>query len=215
MSDRPPHPPWVNPPRVSSSGRPGPCITPSRVTWFMTTIRPMSGLLWLGGSVSGAEGVLLLDTSPAAGAVSRDDRTNHLQQGRLVDRVASIDLDRPGGRIALALVDDAVGIPDGRVVDEDVDVVLGREQGADVALQNEVGPHRSLDRLLHFGVGGVHKLAHALADRLLPVGEPADVLVDARIGVHAHHRAAGTSTRTASTWPVGVRKSLGHWAVTM
>ena len=27
-----PQPPWVNPPRVSSSGRPGPCITPSRVT---------------------------------------------------------------------------------------------------------------------------------------------------------------------------------------
>src|SRR6516165_7247968 len=30
-------PPWLKPPRVSSSGRPGDCITPSRVMWLITT----------------------------------------------------------------------------------------------------------------------------------------------------------------------------------
>src|SRR5579884_407579 len=34
-------PPWANPSRVSSSGRPGPCITPSSVTQFITTTLPM------------------------------------------------------------------------------------------------------------------------------------------------------------------------------
>ena len=101
-----------------------------------------------------------------------------------------------------------------------VDVVLGRKQGADVALQHEVRAHGSLDSLLDPGVCGVHQPAHLLADRLLPVGQPADVLVHPGIGAHAHHpavaaRALGTVTGTASTWPVGVRKSLGHCAVTM
>ena len=45
-------------------------------------------------------------------------------------------------------------------------------------------------------------------------------LVHARVGAHSHHpadaeRGLGTVTSTARTWPVGVRKSLGHWAVTM
>src|ERR1044072_6140116 len=32
-------PPWRNPSRVSSSGRPGLCRTPSRLTWLTTTTR--------------------------------------------------------------------------------------------------------------------------------------------------------------------------------
>ena len=101
-----------------------------------------------------------------------------------------------------------------------VDVVLGRKQGADVALQHEVRAHGSLDGLLDLGVCGVHQPAHLLADRLLPAGQLAGVLVHWRIGGHADHpavaaRALGTVTGTASTWPVGVRKSLGHCAVTM
>src|SRR5579862_5190521 len=32
------HPPWANPPRVSSSGLPGACITPSSDRLFITTI---------------------------------------------------------------------------------------------------------------------------------------------------------------------------------
>src|ERR1700709_2741940 len=32
-------PPSPKPPRVSSSGRPGPCMTPSRVTWLTTATR--------------------------------------------------------------------------------------------------------------------------------------------------------------------------------
>src|SRR3954453_3360562 len=35
----PAQPPWRNPSRVSSSGRPVPCRTPSRVTWLMTRTR--------------------------------------------------------------------------------------------------------------------------------------------------------------------------------
>src|SRR5579875_84832 len=47
VTDRLPQPPCVNPPRVSSSAPPGPCITPSSVTWFITAIRPISRLLRL------------------------------------------------------------------------------------------------------------------------------------------------------------------------
>src|ERR1700759_4978656 len=38
-------PPRLNPPRVSSSGRPGACITPSRVTWLMTVSFLMAAFL--------------------------------------------------------------------------------------------------------------------------------------------------------------------------
>src|SRR5438445_10689717 len=37
-----PQPPSANPSRVSSSGRPGPCITPSSVTQFITITFPIS-----------------------------------------------------------------------------------------------------------------------------------------------------------------------------
>jgi hypothetical protein len=56
----------------------------------------------------------------------------------------------------VTLVDDAVRVGDGGVVDEDVDVVLGRKQRADVAAQHEVRPHGSLYGLLDLRIGGVH-----------------------------------------------------------
>ena len=40
-SYRGPQPPCVKPPRVSSSGRPRPCTTPSRVTHIVTVIERM------------------------------------------------------------------------------------------------------------------------------------------------------------------------------
>jgi len=46
------------------------------------------------------------------------------------------------------LVDDAVRVGDGGVVDEDVDVILRRQQRADVALEHEVRLHGALDGLL-------------------------------------------------------------------
>src|SRR5438445_2421753 len=42
-----PQPPSANPSRVSSSGRPGPCITPSSVTQFITITFPISSPLLL------------------------------------------------------------------------------------------------------------------------------------------------------------------------
>jgi len=66
------------------------------------------------------------------------------------------------------LVDDAVRVGDGGIVDEDVDVVFRRQQGADVALQHEVRLHGALDGLLDLAVGRVRDLAYLLADRLLP-----------------------------------------------
>ena len=66
------------------------------------------------------------EAPPAAGAVVRDDGAEHREQGGTVDRVAAVDLDGPGGRVTVTLVDDAVRVGDGGVVDEDVDVVLRR-----------------------------------------------------------------------------------------
>jgi len=75
----------------------------------------------------------------------------------------------------------AFGIRDDRaVVEEDVHVIPGGQQCADVALQHEVGLHLPFDRLLDLQIGGVDELADLVADGLLPVGQRVDVLVDAR-----------------------------------
>ena len=64
------------------------------------------------------------------------------------------------------------------VVEEDVDVILGRQQGADVALQHEVRTVGVLDRFSDLWVGGVDQIADLAADRLLPIGEGLDVGVN-------------------------------------
>ena len=55
------------------------------------------------------------------------------------DLVVGVDLDRPAGGVAVSLVDDAVGVADGGVVEEQVDVVLRRQEGADVAVGTKYG----------------------------------------------------------------------------
>jgi hypothetical protein len=80
-----------------------------------------------------------LDASPAAGAVVRDDGLEYLQQCGLVDWVATVDLQARGCLVAVSLVDDAVRVAHGGVVDEDVDAILGCEQGAYIAVKHEVG----------------------------------------------------------------------------
>jgi hypothetical protein len=40
--------------------------------------------------------------------VVRDDGSEYREQGATVDRVTAIDLDGPGGRVTVTLVDDAV-----------------------------------------------------------------------------------------------------------
>ena len=93
---------------------------------------------------------------------------------------------------------------DGAVVHEHVHVVLGREQRADVAVEDEVRLDGSLDRLLDVGIGGMHKVPHPRADLLLPLGKPVEVGVDP--GVldvrHAITLRFGTCRR-ASTLKVG------------
>jgi len=104
----------------------------------------------------------------------------------LVDTVAAVDLQGPSCRVAMSLVDDAAPVGHGGVVDEDVDMVLGREQGADVGLQHEVGQHRALDRFRDLGIGVVDELTYLLADGLLSVGQPVDIVVHPGVGVHDH-----------------------------
>src|ERR1700733_14854803 len=122
-----------------------------------------------------------LDATPAARSVVGDDGPEHRQQGGPVDGVAAVDLDGLGRRVAVTLVDDAVRVGNGGVVDEDVDVIPRRQQRADVALEHKVGLHRALDGLLDLGVRGVHERAYLLADRLLPVGQLSDIFIDPRI----------------------------------
>ena len=78
--------------------------------------------------------------------------------------------------------DDAVRVGHDRaVVEEDVDVVLRGQQGADVALEDEVRLDRALDRLLDLGVGGVDEVADLAGRSPAASRQRVDVGVDARI----------------------------------
>src|SRR3954454_5571789 len=57
---------------------------------------------------------------------------------------------------------------DGAVVEEQIDVVLRGEKGANVPIEHEVGLDPSLYRLDHLGIGGVDEIAKLPADLLLP-----------------------------------------------
>jgi hypothetical protein len=81
------------------------------------------------------------------------------------------------------LVDEARRVRSRRVINEDVDVRLRREQGADVPIEHEVGLDRSLDRLLDALVGDVGQVANLLAHLLLPLRKAGDVVIDTRITV--------------------------------
>jgi hypothetical protein len=75
--------------------------------------------------------------------------------------------------------DDPFGVGDARVVvEEDVDVVFCGQQRADVAVPHEVRPAGALDRLGYLRAGGVHQVAHLLADGLLPAGQGAEQAED-------------------------------------
>jgi len=65
-------------------------------------------------------------------------------------------------------------------------MILRREQRADVAIEDEVGLHGTLDRLRDVRVNRVDEFAHLPADVLLPFGQDLDVGIDSGIGVVAH-----------------------------
>src|SRR6266536_4331735 len=87
-----------------------------------------------------------LQLAPATGAVVGDDVLEHGGEGGRVDRFALSDGHGAGSRVFVAAGDDPLGIgDDAAVVEEHVDVVPGRQQGADVALQDEVRTVGALD----------------------------------------------------------------------
>src|SRR5207302_9085547 len=92
-----------------------------------------------------------------------------------------------GGLVVVSGGDDALRVgDDGAVVEEHVDVGLRGEQGADVALQDEVRLPGALDGLGDLGVGGVDQVADLATDGRLPLGQGVDVRVDAGILGVAH-----------------------------
>ena len=89
-----------------------------------------------------------------------------------VDGFALADGDGARGRVVAAGGDDSLGIGDyGAVIQEDVDMVLRRQQGGDVALENEVWTVGALDGLGDLRIGCVDQIADLTADGLLPVGQ--------------------------------------------
>src|SRR6202034_3014619 len=133
---------------ATSCPRPGPAISPAgpgRPGSSTTTRGPISRSRWPDGS-RGRRSVLLLALAPAARAVVRDDVPEHGGEGGRVDGFSLVNRHGPGRLVAVASRDDPVRVRDDRaVVEEDVDVIPGRQQRADVALQDEVGQAGALD----------------------------------------------------------------------
>ena len=151
--------------------------------------RPPAAGDQLAGAASGQVGrrsgstdlrsALLLELAPPTRPVVRDDLPEHLTQRRGVDLLTLANSDRSGRAVLLPAGDDALRVGNDRaVVEEHVDVVLGRQQRGDVAVQHEVRLNGPLDRLDHLGIGGMHEIPDLLADLLLPVGQLVDVGVD-------------------------------------
>ena len=136
----------------------------------------------------------LLYLAPAAGPVVCDDLPEHRGECRRVDRFPLPDGHGAGGLVVVSGGDDALGIGhDGAVIKEDVDMVFRGQQGADVALEHEIGPVRALDGFGNLRVCRVDQVTNLAADRLLPVRQARDVLVHPRIGAVCH----GASARVA------------------
>jgi len=109
------------------------------------------------------------EAPPAASTVVGDDATEKGKDRWRIDVIVAVDLDRSGRGVAVSLVDHALGVGNGRIVDEDVHMILRTEQGADVAVEHEVRLDGALDRLFDGRVCLVHEVADFLTDRLLPL----------------------------------------------
>ena len=86
------------------------------------------------------------------------------------------------GLVVVPRGDDALWIRhDCAVVQKDVDVILGAHERANVAVHHKVGILAALDGFANRGVNAMDQLAHLAADALLPLRQPCDIGVDARV----------------------------------
>ena len=113
------------------------------------------------------------------------------------------DLDAARRGVALPLVDQPARVRCDRVVDEDVEVVLGAEEGTDVAVEHEVGLDAPLDDLLDLRVGPVHQPTHGLGHLALPLGKRRDVRVDGRVALAPGHATMLTAPAPTVIAPGG------------
>jgi len=75
---------------------------------------------------------------------------------------------------------------DAAVIEKDVDMILGGQECADIAMQDEIRLGGALDRLGHLGVGSMNEIAHLLTDRSLPRREAIDVRLYSRVSAVRH-----------------------------
>src|SRR5262249_58085522 len=123
--------------------------------------------------------------------------------------VAGAEGEGAGRLVAVPAGDDAVCIGHDRaVVEEQVDVVLGGQQRAHVAVEDEVGPHPALDRLLDVGICGVDYLAQFAAQVGLPAGQGVDVGVNARVVARGVHGLTSTISKGLPAMPWAGRTSV-------
>ncbi len=127
------------------------------------------------------------ELAPPARAVIGDNGLKEVQQGALVDGFVLTDLNRPRCQVILSLVNKALGIGHGGVVDENVEMILSSEQRAYVAIQRKIWLLCALDSLGHVRVGGMHQISHLAANILLPARESMNVFVDAGVGLVCTH----------------------------
>ena len=128
-----------------------------------------------------------LELAPPARPVIGDHSLKELQKGVLVDGFALMDLNRSCRQIPLPLVDDALWIGSERVVDENIEMIPGSQERADVAVEGKVGQCGAFDRLGYFRVGGMHQISHLAADLLLPGRERLNVVIDAGVNLVCTH----------------------------
>src|SRR5262249_27384626 len=122
-----------------------------------------------------------------AGAVVGNNLLEHGAEGWGVDRFALTDGHRARSLVVVPSGDNSFRIGDNRaVVEKDVDVILGGQQRADVALQHEVRMVGALDGFCNLWVGGADQLANLAADGLLPNGQGIDVGVNPWVGGVSH-----------------------------
>jgi hypothetical protein len=145
-----------------------------------------------------------LEFSPATGSVVGNDCIEHGSQSRRVQGFPVTDRDGACGLVVVAGGDDSVGTGhDAAVIEKEVDVILGRQNCTDVAMQDEIRLGSALDGLGYLWIDGMDEIAHLLADPSLPGREAIDVSIDSGIGVvRARVRSRAlelTAARSSST----------------